>query len=235
MTRILMIEDDLLLAEMVQEYLTQYDISIQWYESPELALSDLRINPYDLVVSDLSLPGMDGLEMCRKIREGSNIPIIITSARADMSDKTAGFYLGADDYLTKPYDVKELLLRIQSLLRRIHANTSQPEEKSEAKRFTLSREKREITQDGALLDLTSAEFDLLAYMIEKSGYAISREEIADNVESISRRSTLKSIDVLIGRIRKKIESDSKDFRYLLSIHGVGYKFINPAIAGRPNR
>lgn len=224
-----MIEDDLLLAEMVQEYLSQYDISIQWYESPDLALSDLRINTYDLIISDLSLPGMDGLEMCRKIREHSDIPIIITSARTDMADKTAGFYLGADDYVIKPYDVKELLLRIQSLLRRLNAQASKSENQTAIKCFILSREKREITQNSETLDLTTAEFDLLAYLIDKSGFAISREEIADNVESISRRSTLKSIDVLIGRIRKKIESDPKNPRYLLSIHGVGYKFINPNI------
>lgn len=227
MTKILMIEDDYALAEMVQEYLSRFNMQIQWYEDPLLALSDLRFNQYDLILSDLSLPSMDGLEMCKKIRETSEIPIIITSARTDITDKTAGFYLGADDYLSKPYDIKELLLRIQSILRRCDTDRQMiPKETESEKTFTLSREKHEIRQHGKPIEFTSAEFDLLAYLIEKSGFALSREDIAEHVLSLSRRSTLKSIDVLVGRIRKKIEPNPKKPVYLLAIHGIGYKLIN---------
>jgi len=222
MIKVLMIEDDREMAEIITEFLTPHNISVKNFENPEIALLELQTQKYDIVILDLSLPNIDGIDVCRLIRQSSDIPIIISSARSDITDKTACFSMGADDYMPKPYDSKELILRIRSILRRY--NKTPGEEKKEL--FMLSKEKHEIKKDGELLKLTNAEFEILSYFIKKSGFAIGREEILANIESINYDSSLKSIDVLVGRVRQKIEKDPKNPKYLISIRGVGYKFIN---------
>jgi two-component system OmpR family response regulator len=157
------------------------------------------------------------------IRERSDIPIIISSARSDISDKAACFKYGADDYLAKPYDSQELVLRINSVLKRGKARVG---EKEESKRFLLDEQMREITKEGAVINLTNAEYQILAYLIKRSNFAISREEILLNVESIKYESSYKSIDVLIGRVRSKIEENPKEPQYIKSLRGIGYKLVN---------
>jgi len=222
---IMMIEDDLEIAELLEEYLLRYDINLTNYDCPELGISALSVEKYDLVILDLSLPGIDGTEVCRMIREKYKVPIIISSARSDIKDKAICFNNGADDYLPKPYDSHELVLRINSLLRREFLYKSNSK-KNQNKIFQVNDEKVEITKNGLQLSLTNAEYNILAYLIQKAGYAVSREEILLNVESIKYESSYKSIDVLIGRIRQKIEENHKKPEYILSIRGVGYKLIN---------
>lgn len=224
MIKILMIEDDWEMAELLEEFLARHNIAVENYDSPILALSSLDVNAYDLVILDLSLPEMDGVEVCRQIRTKSDIPIIISSARADMSDKSACFYMGADDYLPKPYDSQELLLRIHSILRRTQKSSQEAVEPP--KLFCANIEKHEIRKDGKLINLTNAEFEIMAYFIKRSSMVVSREEILSNVESINYESSLKSIDVMIGRIRAKIEDTPKAPKHLLSIRGLGYKLLN---------
>ena len=221
----MMIEDDLEIAELLEEYLLRYDINLTNYDCPELGISALSVEKYDLVILDLSLPGIDGTEVCRMIREKYKVPIIISSARSDIKDKAICFNNGADDYLPKPYDSHELVLRINSLLRREFLYKSNSK-KNQNKIFQVNDEKVEITKNGLQLSLTNAEYNILAYLIQKAGYAVSREEILLNVESIKYESSYKSIDVLIGRIRQKIEENHKKPEYILSIRGVGYKLIN---------
>lgn len=223
MIEILMIEDDLEIAELLVEYLAKYDINVTNYDSPELGVSALRMGKYDLTILDLSLPEIDGVQVCRMIRERSDIPIIISSARSDISDKAACFKYGADDYLAKPYDSQELVLRINSVLKRGKARVG---EKEESKRFLLDEQMREITKEGAVINLTNAEYQILAYLIKRSNFAISREEILLNVESIKYESSYKSIDVLIGRVRSKIEENPKEPQYIKSLRGIGYKLVN---------
>jgi len=218
-----MIEDDLEIAELLEEYLLRYEIKLTNYDTPELGISGLRLKKYDLVILDLSLPDMDGTEVCKIIRKNSNIPIIISSARSDISDKITCFEYGADDYLPKPYDSQELVLRINSLLRR---EQIKDESKPIKDIFVLDTNKLEISQNDNLIDFTNAEFNIMSYLIEKAGYAVSRQELLTNVESIKYESSYKSIDVLIGRIRNKIEKDPKKPQYIISIRGVGYKLIN---------
>jgi two-component system OmpR family response regulator len=218
-----MIEDDLEIAELLVEYLAKYDINVTNYDSPELGVSALRMGKYDLTILDLSLPEIDGVQVCRMIRERSDIPIIISSARSDISDKAACFKYGADDYLAKPYDSQELVLRINSVLKRGKARVG---EKEESKRFLLDEQMREITKEGAVINLTNAEYQILAYLIKRSNFAISREEILLNVESIKYESSYKSIDVLIGRVRSKIEENPKEPQYIKSLRGIGYKLVN---------
>ena len=225
MIEILMIEDDLEIAELLSDYLLNHEMKVTNYDCPELGLSALNVKHFDLVILDLSLPNIDGTQVCQMIRKKSQIPIIISSARSDIEDKALCYNYGADDYLPKPYDAQELLLKIKALIRRnnfVQEQNADPVDKQ----FVCDNQKIEIYKDEQLLDLTNAEFQILAYFIKKAGYPISREELLLNVDSIKYESNIKSIDVLIGRVRNKIEDNPKKPEYLISIRGVGYKFIN---------
>lgn len=215
-----MIEDDLELAEILTEYLQQFEIEVETEDDPFKALSILKLKPYDLVILDLTLPGMDGLEVCEAIRERQDIPIIISSARSDVTDKVNALELGADDYLPKPYDPRELEARIASVLRRYAAKT-EAKIAEVASDFRLDEGAMQITYKGQLLDLTNAEYGILAYMIKKEGMVVSREDIIHNVSAINEDSSNKSIDVMVGRIRNKLGDKS----LIESVRGIGYKLI----------
>lgn len=226
MIKVLMIEDDLELAEILTEYLAQFHIEVETFEDPFLGISAVSANEYDLIILDLTLPNMDGLEVCREITQKSDLPIIISSARSDLSDKVTGLSLGADDYLPKPYDPKELYARIMSIMRRYRKAQKPAEETANVKTdFHLDEDRHEIKLNGQMLNLTPAEYEILAFMIKKHGYALSREDIINNIESVHYDSGTKSIDVIIGRIRHKIGDSSKSPNYIHSVRGVGYKLL----------
>ena len=219
-----MIEDDFELAEVLSEFLDELGMKVETEDDPFKALSRLKLESYDLVILDLTLPGMDGLEVCEQIRLKTNIPIIISSARSDITDKIKALELGADDYLPKPYDPRELEARIHSVLRRYEgANSSaNPVERDLIpSQFRLEKASMEIYYKGIHIELTNAEYGILAYMIEKQGFVISREDLIHNVVAINEESTNKSIDVMVGRIRNKIGDKS----LIESIRGIGYKLI----------
>ena len=223
MTEILMIEDDAELAEILIEYLAKFNIKVTNYETPSLGLSAINLKNYKLVILDLTLPEVDGLEVCQTISSKYNLPIIISSARSDISDKVACLQMGADDYLPKPYNPRELVARIQSILRRYESKDKQKDNKDEI--FVLNEESMEITKNNIPLKLTPAEYGILGYLIKHKKRAISRDEILNNVNALSYNSSYKSIDVIIGRLRQKIEENPKKPIFLLSIRGVGYKFV----------
>lgn len=221
MIKILMIEDDLELATLLQKALLKEGVDTQITGTPLEGLLALQQAQYDALVLDLSLPQMDGLEICRVVRESiPNLPIIISSARSDMNDKVIGFERGADDFLPKPYDPRELAFRLKAILRR---GVLQEES---FRIFVNHEQKRIISRANKELKLTLAEYEIVSYMLKKEGYVISREELLLNIGSIKYESSLKSIDVIMGRIRQKIGDNPKDPRYILSVRGVGYKFIN---------
>ncbi len=228
MIKIAMVEDDLELADVLTQYLKQYNIEVTNYEEPFLALSSLKFNKYDLIILDLTLPGMDGLDVCKLIVKDYDIPIIISSARSDITDKVTALQLGADDYLPKPYDPRELEVRIKTILRRFNSNhedSASPQEK--VKLFNLDIEKREITKNGEYLKLTAAEYEVLSLMLKREGFIISREEIFDNADLLnSDFESSGSLAVIINRIRHKIENNPKEPKYLHTIRGMGYKFTN---------
>lgn len=216
-----MIEDDEELAEILSEYLQRFNIVTVNIPDPFLGLSELDTQPFDLVILDLSLPGMDGLEVCEQIRKRSNIPIIISSARSDLTDKIVGLEKGADDYLPKPYDPRELVARIKSILRRIGLEKGVESKNSAELRFDKSTQN--IYFRGKLLHLTAAEHGILSYLLEHANEVVSREDLIYNVDAIHEDSSLKSIDVIISRIRHKLGDNPKQPRFIRSVRGLGYR------------
>ena len=222
MVNILMIEDDLELAEILTEYLEQFDMKVTTAEDPYIGISNLDTGNFDLLILDLTLPGIDWLEVCKEIRKKHYIPIIISSARHDITDKVTALENGADDYLPKPYNPRELQARIKSHLRR--QNTKQEPQKKMSD-FVLNENQMTITFKREELHLTAAEYGILSYLIKKEGGVVSREELIYNCEAISEETTNKSIDVIVGRIRHKLGEDSKNPKYIHAVRGVGYKFL----------
>ena len=223
MINVLMIEDDTEFAEILSEYLAQYNIKITNYEDPYLGLS-AGIKKYDLLILDLTLPGMDGLEVCKEVVEKYDIPVIISSARGDVSDKVIGLQIGADDYLPKPYDPKEMYARILSLIRR-YKKVNAPEDDSRVDSdFRLDEKRHQIFLKEKPINLTPAEFEILEYMLKHHGFSISREQLVYNCKSLKDKGS-KSLDVIIGRLRAKIGDNSKNPKYIQSVRGIGYKLI----------
>jgi len=219
--KILLIEDDIEFAQILSEFLEQNDFQVFHEEDPFLALSRAKIDPFDLVILDLTLPGLDGLEVCADLVEKTNLPVIISSARSDINDKVKALELGADDYLPKPYDPRELLARISSLFRRL-ADQKEP---SFEKAITADKPKQLIYLHKNRISLTTAEYEILLYLLEKEGHVVSRQELIENISSIDSESGAKSIDVIVGRIRNKLGDTPKASKYIHSIRGVGYQLI----------
>jgi two-component system OmpR family response regulator len=217
MTKILMIEDDAQYASLLSTYLKQYNIEVTNYEDPFLGLS-AGVEKYDLLILDLTLPGMDGLEVCKEVVSKYSIPIIISSARSDLSDKVIGLQLGADDYLPKPYDPQEMYARIISLLRR-YKKTSTPQEHTYA--LMLDKERERVLLDGAELDLTPAEFVVMKLLILHRGSTVSKEQILNDSE-IFQNSSDGSLAVILNRLRKKLGQGVE----LKTIRGVGYRLLS---------
>ncbi len=217
-----MIEDDLELADIITRYLSSFDLEVTNYDSPYTGLSVIKNDDsYKLLILDLTLPEIDGLELIPKIRECSKIPIIITSARDDILDKVMGLERGADDYLPKPYNPRELSARIKAILKR-----SQNEQQEETPSiFLLKEDDMRIFFKGNLLELTMAEFDILKLLILRKGGVISREDFIYDSFHIEDESSLKNIDVMISRIRNKISIIDDSQTYIKSVRGIGYQLI----------
>jgi len=220
MIKILIIEDDTELALILTDYLTKYNMEVIGAEDPYIGLSLLTQHDFDLIILDLTLPGMDGLEVIPKIRELSNIPIIISSARDDITDKVIGLERGADDYMPKPYDPRELVTRIKTILRRTHGTDEKPKAKEAL--FVADPQARSITFKGELLELTAAEYDILLMLIQHKNGSVSREQLLYESEHIDDDSSIKNIDVIISRIRQKIAKIDSENIYIKPIRGVGY-------------
>jgi len=222
MINVLMIEDDSEFAQILTEYLAKFNIRVTNFEDPFLGISS-GVKNYDLLILDLTLPGMDGLEVCKEIREKYDIPIIISSARSDVSDRIVGLQIGADDYLPKPYDPKEMHARIMSLIRR-YRKTTQLDEVANDSAFRIDEKRHEIFFNDKPLNLTPAEFEILEYLIKQHSFSVSREQLVYHCKSLKDKDS-KSLDVIIGRLRNKIDDSSKNPKHIFSVRGIGYKLI----------
>lgn len=217
-----MIEDDLDLSSLLEDYLGKYGFELFSVALPSVALEKLKIEKFDLILLDLTLPQMDGLELLLLIKEiEPQIPIIISTARDDTTDKVIGYGSGADDYISKPYDPRELVARIQYHIKK---NTNFTEKPS-SKLFQIDEQKFIITKDSEDLGLTLAEFELFSLLIKNSHKVLSREYIINSVNAIDWESSDKSINVIIGRIRTKIDDDIKKPKYIKTLRGAGYQYI----------
>lgn len=220
-----MIEDDPELAEVLTQYLLRFNIEVTNYEDPFIGISAIGLQKFDLIILDLTLPGLDGLEVCQELLKKYDIPIIISSARSDITDKVTALQIGADDYLPKPYNPRELEIRIKTLLRRIN-KTNQPKQKIDNKIFRYDDEKKVIFKNNQSLKLTPAEFEVLRLFVQREDFVISRDEIFDNATYLnSDMENSSSLSVIINRIRHKIEEEDAEVKYLQTVRGMGYKFV----------
>jgi two-component system, OmpR family, phosphate regulon response regulator OmpR len=220
--RILLIEDDHRLAEMVTRYLGEFGFSVTASPSGGSGIGLHTREGFDAVILDLMLPDMDGLEVCRRLRAGADTPILMLTARGDATDRIVGLEMGADDYLPKPFEPRELLARLRSILRR-----TKGERHSEVLRFgrlEIDADARQVRLDGEPRALTGYQFALLLALAQRAGRVMSREALMDMVKNERLEAFDRSIDVHISRIRAAIEDDPKKPHRVITVRGAGYVF-----------
>jgi len=231
-TQLLMIEDDTRLAQMVGEYLGQSGMQVTHHADAAGGLAQLQ-GPGsgglpDLVILDLMLPDMDGLEVCRRIRAlqgpAAQVPVLMLTAKGDPMDRIIGLEIGADDYLPKPFEPRELLARIRAILRRRTDGAAPTAQTLRFGSLEIDRDARTVTVGGQPCELTSYQFDLLVAMAERAGRVLTRDQIMEAVRGRELEAFDRSIDVHMGRIRAAIEQDAKNPRRILTVRGVGYVF-----------
>jgi len=229
--RILVIEDNRDIARLVQMHLRDASYRVDIVENGAEGLDRARSARYDLIILDLMLPKLDGMELCRRLRaEGSNIPILMLTAKTAEVDRVLGLEIGADDYLTKPFSIHELVARVNALFRRIdtHAGSGEPAapEPLTVGGVTINPDTRSVTIDGCAVDLTAKEFDLLHYLARHAGRVYSRAQLLDEVWGYGHDGYEHTVNSHINRLRAKIEHNPAQPKYVLTVWGVGYKFTD---------
>ena len=224
MENILIIDDDTQLTELLIEFLSSYKYNVVAKHTPEKGLEYLEKKGADAIILDIMLPGMDGFQVLRKIRENSAIPVIMLTARGEVTDRIVGLELGADDYLPKPFEPRELLARIQSILRRTHSSAAIVEN-VQFKGLSIDKNKQEVLLDDKPISLSTTEYEALLLFVEHAGETLDRELLVENLRGISWQSYDRSVDVLVSRLRGKLGETPNKTRFIKTIHGLGYKFI----------
>ena len=224
MPNIYILDDDKELVKLLIEFLGEYKFKINAFYTPSSLFKALKINKPDILLLDIMLPEMDGFQVLRKLRETSDLPVVMLTAKGEVSDKVVGLELGADDYLPKPFEPRELLARIQSILRRVHhANSMIDILKFES--LTIDKLKEEVLLDGEKISLSTSEFEALLLFANNSNEVLDREFLVENLRGITWQTYDRSVDVLVSRLRNKLGESPTQTRFLKTIHGVGYKFI----------
>ncbi len=223
MKRVLIVEDEVKISRLVRDYLHQAGFDVLEAADGVSGLAMARSHKPDMIVLDLGLPGMDGLDVTRQLRATSSVPIIMLTARTDESDRIVGLELGADDYVDKPFSPKELVARIRAVLRRADA-TLGGAEMVRVGDLTIDIPKRRVTVGDKEVDLTSTEFDLLLILARQPGRIYTRAQLLDAVHGVSFDSYERSVDAHIKNVRRKIEPDPKRPTKVLTVYGVGYRF-----------
>ena len=221
----LVVDDEPKIVEVVGDYLRSAGFSVTTAADGEGAVASARARPPDLVVLDLGLPGLDGLDVARELRRSSSVPIIMLTARREETDRVLGLELGADDYLVKPFSPRELLARVRAVLRRTEGLETKPE------RFVVGdvvvdTSRREVTVGDRVVELTATEFDLLVELARQPGRVFTRAQLLGAIHGVVVESYERTVDVHIKNIRRKLEPDPHRPRYLLTVHSVGYRFAD---------
>ncbi len=223
MKTILIVDDEPKIVQLARDYLEHAGFTVLTASDGKSALVSVRTHQPDLIVLDLGLPQLDGLDVTRSIRKDSNVPIIMLTARAEETDKLIGLELGADDYITKPFSPKELVARVRTVLRRTET-TDTTAEIIRAVDLTLDVPRMKLTRADETIELTPTEFQLLAALAHQPGRIFTRAQLLDAVRGVAFESYERAIDAHIKNIRHKIEPNSREPRYILTVYGVGYKF-----------
>jgi len=218
---LLLVEDDESIGRLVKSYLEQQDgWQVLWLKSGEEAVAELRRHPVRMVVLDIGLPGIDGFEVARRMRAHSKVPILMLTARDEEPDRIAGFELGADDYVSKPFSPRELAARIKAILRRVEQRNE--DEVLAARDIVLRRDSHDVTVSGSSIELTGKEFELLACFLEHPGIVLSRERLLDLVWGMTYPGGTRTVDVHVAQLRRKL-GDPDSIR---TVRGAGYKLIS---------
>jgi two-component system alkaline phosphatase synthesis response regulator PhoP len=227
MKTILVVDDEPKIIQLARDYLEHAGFAVLTARDGKTALAGVRSAKPDLVILDLGLPGMDGLDVTRAVRKDSNVPIVMLTARGEESDKLVGLELGADDYITKPFSPKELVARVRAVLRRAESARESPSaEVIRAGDVALDVPRMRVTVGGRPVDVTPTEFQLLAALARQPGRIFTRAQLLDAVRGVAFESYERAIDAHVKNIRRKIEPDPHEPRYVLTVYGVGYKFAD---------
>jgi DNA-binding response OmpR family regulator len=227
MKTILVVDDEPKIVKVVRDYLERADFAVCVAGDGKSALSLARTEKPDLIILDLGLPHMDGLDVTRELRRLSTVPIIMLTARSDESDKLIGLELGADDYITKPFSPKEVVARVRAVFRRIENYSAGSQETIHAADLMLDLPRMQVTaEDRKIEELTPSEFQLLAEMARYPGRVFTRSQLLEALRGVAFESYERAIDAHIKNIRHKIETSPSEPRYLLTVYGVGYKFTD---------
>jgi two-component system alkaline phosphatase synthesis response regulator PhoP len=226
---VLVVEDEPKILEVVRDYLADAGFSVSTAADGPAALATARANPPDLVVLDLGLPGLDGLDVARELQRRAPVPIIMLTARGAEVDRVIGLELGADDYLVKPFSPRELVARVRAVLRRTGAGG--PAQDGEPAPFRVGdvevdRARRRVTVGGRVVELTATEFDLIAHLAAQPGRVFTRAQLLDVIHGVAVESYDRAIDAHVKNIRRKLEPDPHRPRYLMTVHGVGYRLAD---------
>ena len=227
MSRILIIEDEEAIADLVIDYLELSDFEVEIEHTGDEGLQKALKEDFDLIILDLMLPGMDGFEVCKKIREEKNIPILMVSAKKDDIDKIRGLGLGADDYMTKPFSPSELVARVKAHMARydrLVGSTQKTNDIVEIRGIRIDKTARRVYVDGEEKTFTTKEFDLLTFLAENPNHVFTKEELFREIWDMDSIGDIATVTVHIKKIREKIEFDTAKPQYIETIWGVGYRF-----------
>jgi DNA-binding response OmpR family regulator len=224
---ILLVDDEPRIVQLVRDYLEHGGFTVLVASDGKEALRSARTGRPDLVVLDLGLPGLDGLDVTRALRRDGEVPIIMLTARTEESDKLVGLELGADDYMTKPFSPKELVARVRAVLRRAEGLRTPSDVIRVGADVEMDVARMEAQFGGRRVDLTKTEFQLLATMARQPGRVFTRAQLLDAVRGVAFESYERAIDAHVKNIRKKIEPDPRSPRYVLTVFGVGYRVAEP--------
>jgi DNA-binding response OmpR family regulator len=221
-TKVLVVEDELKIARLVREYLTEAGFEVTVAHNGEEGLAAARGDRPDLMILDLGLPGMDGYDVTRAVRAQTAMPIIMLTARSDETDRVIGLELGADDYVVKPFSPRELVARVRAVLRRTRGDL--PAEVIRASDLTIDLAARTVRRGHEPIETTATEFDLLVRLASQPGRVFTRGQLLDALHGVSFESYERAIDAHIKNLRKKLEPNPRQPRYLVTVYGVGYRF-----------